>query len=367
MEVRMHRGRPRFLNGSHRATRSGLLYLGALREILVISLATGLVLVVLSNASSIFQWNSSSEDPHASNWNDHPVLGLDFDRDKQMLIVHSRQEEFEQIDLQTGVVSKRRAPQDLVSFAMSQSHSTCVMLSEWSDGNQLQHQVYIIHGDELLLSDPLVIEKNSSGDAHISADGRTAIIVSNDGDVVCWDLRRQKPFAGSFECLNRHRQTACLRMGIRSLLPPATALRQYVTFEPAQYERLLPCFVSCNRCVSWSSDGQRLAVGDQAGGLHVFETANGHQIWQGKVDFLFARSLALSDQGNLLVTGGFDKQIRIWDLSRRTDPPKILSGESGIVHNFVFTNSSTTLISGSHDGAIREWSLATGKMTRQLR
>jgi len=363
----MYSGRSRFPGGSRRVTRGGLLYLGALREILVISVATGLVLFTLSNASSVFRWHPLSEDLHALNCNAHPVRGLDFDRDKQVLIVHSWPEEFEQIHLETGTVSKRRTPGNLVSAATSRTNSTRVMLSEWSDGRQMLHQVYIFHGDELVLSEALVFDINSSANARVSDDGTVVMVISHEGCVIGWDLATRELTRWEFQ-LDESAQTNSLSPDGNSLVISSdlgcSSIRDSRT---GKKQITLPDFMGCSRTVGWSSDGRRLAVADQSGGLYVFEATSGNQIWQSKLDFMFARSIALSQRGNLLAVGGFDKQIHVWDLSQPTDPPATLTGEAGIVHNFAFMDSDTTLISGSHDGSIREWSLVKRELMRKLR
>jgi WD40 repeat protein len=128
-----------------------------------------------------------------------------------------------------------------------------------------------------------------------------------------------------------------------------------------------PLICDCCRRASWSGDGSRLAVGDRKGWLAMYDATNGQQLWQGQLEFLFAQSLSLSADGNLLAVGSFDKQIRIWDFSRSDGSPKIIGGNSSVVMGSVFTHKDTRLVTGCLDGTIREYNLVTNQIIRQIR
>ncbi len=71
-------------------------------------------------------------------------------------------------------------------------------------------------------------------------------------------------------------------------------------------------------------------------------------------------SIIFSPDGNLLVTGGCDRQIIVWDIVSRQ---KIytLTGHSGRISSLAFSLDGKILISGSWDKTIKLWKLNTGK------
>ena len=53
-----------------------------------------------------------------------------------------------------------------------------------------------------------------------------------------------------------------------------------------------------------------------------------------------------------------DKTIRIWDLNRPEDDPRILRGHAGPIRSLSLSTDGKTLISGSDDGTAREWKVS---------
>lgn len=86
-------------------------------------------------------------------------------------------------------------------------------------------------------------------------------------------------------------------------------------------------------------------------------TLNGHSDW--------VRSLAISPDGKTLVSGSFDKTIKLWHLP---DGQLIdtLSKHSKGVFSVVITPDGQTLASGSWDETIKLWQLDTGKLIHTL-
>ena len=101
--------------------------------------------------------------------------------------------------------------------------------------------------------------------------------------------------------------------------------------------------------------------------IYIFDAETGKELWRTKSDLLFARALVLSFDGSFLVVAGFDKTIRIWDWSHAAGSPQFLVGSTGLIRDFVLTDSETKLVAGCVDGTIREWSLDTKALLRQIR
>lgn len=65
---------------------------------------------------------------------------------------------------------------------------------------------------------------------------------------------------------------------------------------------------------------------------------------------------AVTEDEKLLVTGGYDTTIRVWDLVNRSQS-FVLYGHNSYVKCLVLTKSSRKIISGSFDASVRIWSI----------
>jgi len=79
----------------------------------------------------------------------------------------------------------------------------------------------------------------------------------------------------------------------------------------------------------------------------------GHTSW--------AESVAISPDGNLIVSGSFDKTIRMWDAmtGKTLGPP--LHGHTGMVMSVAISPDSKRIVSGSTDKTIRVWDVCTSE------
>jgi serine/threonine protein kinase len=84
-------------------------------------------------------------------------------------------------------------------------------------------------------------------------------------------------------------------------------------------------------------------------------------------------ALAFAPDGQLLVTGGTDRSIKLWNLGRgeplHTFPGRSLwfgNGHGDRVHSLVFTDEGDTLVSGSDDGLVKLWDIPNRKLKATL-
>jgi WD40 repeat protein len=134
--------------------------------------------------------------------------------------------------------------------------------------------------------------------------------------------------------------------------------------------------------VMFSPDGKRLAAGAKggrrgiAGGdLRVWEVGTWHQLWtvgprdqQQNPDGLRGEvgSLALSPDGKRLATGDQAFEVRLWDLERGREIHKLLghrrpaSGYSLGIEALAFSPDSRQLASASDDRTVRLWDVESG-------
>ena len=78
--------------------------------------------------------------------------------------------------------------------------------------------------------------------------------------------------------------------------------------------------------------------------------------------------VALSADGKLLATAGFDNSIKIWDVGGGAIKEKaVLAGHTGPVYAVAFATDGKTLVSASLDKTARVWNLADKKTTAEIK
>jgi WD40 repeat protein len=116
--------------------------------------------------------------------------------------------------------------------------------------------------------------------------------------------------------------------------------------------------------LAWSPNGKYLATGDQDSTVHFWITATGQDLhmfgYPAKV-----RELAWDRSGRFLATGG-GAQVTVWDCSGKGpegSTPLSLSGHDGetTVTALAFQNGGPLLVSGGRDGKIIIWQPEKGK------
>jgi COMPASS component SWD3 len=90
-------------------------------------------------------------------------------------------------------------------------------------------------------------------------------------------------------------------------------------------------------------------------------------------------SVMFSHQSNMIVSGGFDESIKVWDVKGNGSAKHTLPGHTGVmrwvqhtneiimhrvdpVSCVAFDNNDEFIVSGSFDGSIRFWSVASGQV-----
>ena len=115
--------------------------------------------------------------------------------------------------------------------------------------------------------------------------------------------------------------------------------------------------------VAWSPNGSRFAAGvrDRTVRLYGIDPDNP----RGEVfddievfsteDMRGVRTVAYSQDGEMIASGGHDNSIRIWEAKKHGSMVAELKGHWDVVESLTFSSDGSTLFSGSRDGTVRSW------------
>jgi len=114
------------------------------------------------------------------------------------------------------------------------------------------------------------------------------------------------------------------------------------------------------RAMTFTPDGQWLAVGGNDGNLKLFEANSGRlaKTMRGHVDWVTA--VAFSRDGRL-VSGSDDQTVRIWSTETAT-ALRILRGHTGFVTGVAFSPDGLRVSSTGYEGTVRVWEANTGAL-----
>ncbi|MGH2414580.1 MAG: WD40 repeat domain-containing protein, partial [Microcystaceae cyanobacterium] len=117
--------------------------------------------------------------------------------------------------------------------------------------------------------------------------------------------------------------------------------------------------------VAFSSDGQRLVGGGSNGDIRVWDarthqlllTCKGHTHW--------VQSVTCSPDSQIFASGSHDRTVRLWDI-HTGNCLKTLSGHTNAINSVAFSPDGKMLASGG-DYTVRFWDIDTGKCLKSLK
>ena len=134
-------------------------------------------------------------------------------------------------------------------------------------------------------------------------------------------------------------------------------------FGPPQSGRREPLPIPGVARAAFSPDGRRLAL---AAGtrLVLWDIARREPLWErAQTDTTL---VAFSDDGKLLISGGHNRLVMVWDAQDGTMRSK-LAGHRSPIWSFAISPNGNTLATASRDGVIKLWHVPTGQELFELR
>ncbi|KAJ8690991.1 hypothetical protein PTI98_010607 [Pleurotus ostreatus] len=114
--------------------------------------------------------------------------------------------------------------------------------------------------------------------------------------------------------------------------------------------------------VAFSPSGTKIVSGSYDKTIRIWDAATGQQVGDaltGHEDCV--TSVAFSPDGAQIASGSYDKTIRIWDAAKGQQVGDALTGHEHWVNSVAFSPDGAQIVSGSSDETIRIWDAATGQ------
>src|SRR5712675_2365583 len=113
--------------------------------------------------------------------------------------------------------------------------------------------------------------------------------------------------------------------------------------------------------VAFSPDGSRIVSGSWDKTIRLWDAETGDAIGKPLEGHShLVNSVAFSPDGSRIVSGSWDKTIRLWDAETGDAIGKPLEGHSSYVNSVAFSPDGSRIVSGSWDKTIRLWDAETG-------
>ncbi len=209
-----------------------------------------------------------------------------------------------------------------------------------------------------------------------SQDGRWALMGSGNGEIHLWDLWTRQQ-AALFNIHGIGTKSLAIspdgRRAISSALDGTLIIWDLVS--AAETQRFTGHTAPFIMSLEFTPDGKyfvsssgRAVPGmpiSEDNTLRLWDLENGQQIqiFEGHTDGIW--SVAISPDGERLLSGGIDQSVRLWDLATG-EQILLLEGHEGWVIEVVFTPDGNRALSGGLDGNLILWDLETGEIIRYL-
>jgi WD40 repeat protein len=116
--------------------------------------------------------------------------------------------------------------------------------------------------------------------------------------------------------------------------------------------------------IAWSPDSKFVASGGRETCIFVWEAETGIKVREPLNAATSINCVAFDSTASMLVTGGFDNRVVVWELPKkdRAVVKYRMKGHSDAVETVALSPDGQFIVSGSRDDTLRVWDVATGKV-----
>jgi WD40 repeat protein len=165
--------------------------------------------------------------------------------------------------------------------------------------------------------------------------------------------------------------TALYRMPRCALLEASDAMVKrgfyFSTMREARWPALLQTF-NCQSavfCVAYSLDGRHIVSGSFDKTVRIWDAIAGKEVSRLKGHTDSVLSVAFSPNGRHIVSGSHDRTLRMWDAFAGKEVSK-LNGHMNWVTSVALSSDGRHVVSSSHDNTVRIWDSLAGKEVSRL-
>ncbi len=329
--------------------RRGIVSATTLLELLLIGLVCGAVVFVIP-----FILNPRAEGPTSACGpvTTESLSNLSLTSAGKELWLQRGPKEILSVDLLTGeasrVCSKEFRP--IRYWNVSWDSSTYLLCDDDSE-------TLIYRDNELIVS-----EENSGGQslmAVLSLDGKTAIRVIGGTQVRCWDLSQDVPASFDFGLRELTNKIALDANGRRLFV--STELGEIAVYDvqAGQFEMTIAGSNLLTRAPVLSENGRWLAVVRRQS-VRLYDTQSGENVWNVQTsDWGGFQCAAVSSDGRWVAISCADAGIQVLD-GLTAECIYQFRSES-VTTALLFSSTDDRMYSGTSDGMIRTWSMASGR------
>ena len=340
----------------------------------------GLLLASVSLDQSARLWDTETwELRHICRGHTSYVYGVDFSADGTKLVTGSRDETARCWDTESGAqIAVLRGHRGQISqVALSHDDSRAITAS--FDGTVRTWDMTHLQSTKLRGHKSFVYDVAFHPFKNIVAS------VAWDGTVVQWDLDQQRvltreshptryvmsvaygPLGANLVTLSRRSDDD--KSG-RTLSVWDQATGRLLKTVPVDGPNWLESRAATSRCkilagANSTAHASCVAVGDDAGGVHLFNLETGQLIRSFLGHAKGIHDVAFHPQGERLASASFDDSLRVWDLLGGEEVA-VLRGHKGAVQRVLFSSDGRLLASASMDKTVRIWDADQHQLLAEL-